>query len=144
MTQPIRSLIVDDNARSRRGLRALLGTVRLDSLVVPGADTLSKARFEVEVVGEATNGQEALNQMAECLPDVVLMDVRMPEMDGVEATRRIKSRWPDVKIVVLTLYTGNKSEALAAGADAFLVKGCTNKELFAAILNGEETQFVHG
>ena len=142
MAQPIRVLIVDDNARSRRGLRALLGTARLDSFAVSGTGALRKAKSEIEVVGEATNGQEAVCQVAECRPNVVLMDVRMPEMDGVEATRQIKTRWPDVKIVVLTLYTGNKTEALAAGADAFLVKGCPNKELFAAILNNEETQSV--
>ena len=142
MAQPIRVLIVDDNARSRCGLRALLGTARFSPLVEAGADTPNKARYEIEVVGEATNGQEAVHRVAECRPDVVLMDVRMPQMDGVEATRQIKNRWPDVKIVVLTLYTGYKTEALDAGADAFLVKGCTNKELFAAILNDVETQSV--
>jgi DNA-binding NarL/FixJ family response regulator len=68
------------------------------------------------------------------------MDARMPEVDGLEATRLIKNRWPGVKVVVLTLYATYRAEALAAGADVFLVKGCPNAELFAAILHNGEPQ----
>jgi DNA-binding NarL/FixJ family response regulator len=135
MTQPIRVLIVDDNARSRNGLRALLGTVRLSPPAAAKTGTQDEVWPEVEVVGEAANGREAVRQVAEHRPDVVLMDVRMPEMDGLEATRLIKNRWPGVKVIMLTLYTTFQTEALAAGADLFLIKGCPNEELLAAILN---------
>ena len=66
-------------------------------------------------------------------PDVVLMDVQMPVMDGLEATRRIKSRWPGVKVIALTMHAGYRAEALAAGADAFLLKGCSSDALQEAI-----------
>lgn len=118
MKQPVRILIADDRPRSRHGLRALLA-------IWP----------EVEVVGEAADGWEAMHRVAECHPDVVLMDARMPVMDGLEATRRIKNKWPKVKVIVLTLYTTYQTEALAAGADAFLIKGCADEELLAAILH---------
>jgi DNA-binding NarL/FixJ family response regulator len=71
----------------------------------------------------------------ECRPDVVLMDARMPVMDGLEATRLIKDRWPGVKVVVLTMYASYRADALAAGADAFLVKGCPAGERLGAILD---------
>jgi DNA-binding NarL/FixJ family response regulator len=140
MPQPIRVLIADDNARSRNGLRALLGTVRLKPSAALGRGVQDESWPEVEVVGEAANGHEAVRQVAKCRPDVVLMDARMPEVDGLEATRLIKNRWPGVKVVVLTLYATYRAEALAAGADVFLVKGCPNAELFAAILHNGEPQ----
>ena len=118
MGHSIRVLIADDHSRSRNSLRALLSTWA-----------------EVEVIGEAANGQEAVRRVGEWQPDVVLMDARMPLMDGFEATRLIKNRWPKVKIIMLTLYTGYQTEALAAGVDAFLVKGCPDEKLIATILN---------
>jgi len=138
MTKPIRVLIADDNTRSRNGLRALLGTVGLNLSVAFGRGGRNETGPEVEVVGEAIDGREAVRQVMERRPDVVLMDVRMPVMDGLDATRLIKNKWPGVKIVVLTLYATYRAEALAAGADAFLVKGCPNEELFAAILRNEK------
>jgi DNA-binding NarL/FixJ family response regulator len=114
----IQLLIADDRPRSRRGLRALLTTCP-----------------EIEVVGEAADGQEAVRFVEEQRPNVVLMDVRMPRMDGCEATRFIKDRWPEVKIVVLTMYATRRADALAAGADAFLVKGCPAEELLGTILS---------
>jgi CheY-like chemotaxis protein len=138
MARPVRVLIADDNVRSRNGLRALLGTARLAPAVVPSPDVRHQTRFEVEVVGEAVDGREAVRQVTECKPDVVLMDVRMPVMDGLDAARLIKNRWPGVKIILLTIYAAYRKEALAAGADAFLVKGCPNEELFAAILSSGE------
>jgi len=138
MPQPIRVLIADDNARSRSGLRALLDTVRLKPSVALGRGGRNENWPEVVVVGEAVDGQEVVHQVTSCRPDVVLMDVRMPVMDGLDATRLIKNKWPGVKVVMLTLYAAYRAEALSAGADAFLVKGCPNEELFAAILkNGE-------
>lgn len=104
--QRLRVLIADDRPRSRAGLRALLATYP-----------------EFDVVGEAADGREALRLAEECRPDVVLMDVRMPGMDGLEATRLIKTRWPEVKIIVLTMYSAYRAEALVAGADAFVSKG---------------------
>ena len=117
MIQHIRVLIADDRLSSRNGLKALLATQ-------PG----------IEIIGEAADGQEAVQLVEQCRPDVVLMDVRMPVTDGLEATRIIKDRWPEVKIIVLTMYPSHQAEALAAGADAFLVKGCSAEDLLEAIL----------
>jgi DNA-binding NarL/FixJ family response regulator len=114
----MRVLIADDRSRSRDGLRALLATWP-----------------EVEVVGEAADGQEAVRLVEERQPNVVLMDVRMLAMDGLEATRLIKDRWPEVRVVTLTMYASYRADALAAGADAFLVKGCPAGELLEAILD---------
>ena len=117
MGEQCKVLIADDSRRARLGLRALLAL-----------------RPEIEIVGEAANGEEALQSVRDGRPDVVLMDVRMPLMDGLEATRQIKGHWPQVRIVVVSLYASHRAEALAAGADAFLVKGCPAGELLAAIM----------
>jgi DNA-binding NarL/FixJ family response regulator len=119
MKQHTRVLIADDCPHSRDGLHALLVT-----------------QPEVEIVGEAADGQEAVRAVEECRPDVVLMDARMPVMDGLQATRLIKDRWPAVKVIVLTMYRSYQAGALAAGADAFLLKGFPAEELLEAILNG--------
>ena len=118
MEQRIQVLIADDRPRSRDGLKALLATWP-----------------EIEIVGEAADGREAVQLVEECRPDVVLMDARMPVVDGLEATRLIKDRWPEVKVIVLTMYRSYQADALAAGADAFLVKGCPAEELLEAILD---------
>ena len=116
----VRVLIADDRSRSRQGLRALLAT-----------------QSEISVVAEARNGQEALRLVEETRPDAVVMDARMPKMDGLAATRAIKERWPDVRVVVLTMYGSHRADALASGADAFLVKGCPAEVLLEAILERE-------
>jgi DNA-binding NarL/FixJ family response regulator len=118
MEQPTRVLIADDRPRSRSGLRAVLAL-----------------RPEIEIVGEAADGQEALRLVEECRPDVVLMDARMPVMDGVEGTRLIKERWPKIRVVVLTIHASYRADALAAGADQFLIKGCPVVDLMKAILD---------
>ena len=105
MTQGVRVLIVDDQPRARQSLKALLGTWSI-----------------IKTIREAANGTEALALVEESLPELVLMDIRMPKMDGLEATRRIKAKWPQVKIIVLSVYTEHTAEALAAGADAFVCK----------------------
>ncbi len=116
MAQLTRVLIVDDSARARVGLRHLLTTWP-----------------EIEVVGEAANGQDAVRLVAESRPDVVLMDLEMPVLDGVAATRLIKQQWPTVTVVVLTMYAARQAAALAAGADAFLIKGGTPERLLTAL-----------
>ena len=116
MAQSTRVLIVDDSVRTRDGLRALL-----------------TMRPEIEVVGEASNGQDAVRLVAECRPDIVLMDLHMPVLDGVQATQLIKQQWPAVTVVVLTMYAVDQSAALAAGADAFLIKGGAPERLLAAL-----------
>jgi len=117
MIERCKVLIADDNDRARVGLRALLAL-----------------RPEIEIVGEAADGEEAVQKVRDGRPDAVLMDARMPQMDGLEATRQIKSHWPQVRIVVVSMYASHRAEALAAGADAFLVKGCPAGELLDAIL----------
>jgi DNA-binding NarL/FixJ family response regulator len=119
MKQRVRVLIADDQIPTRDGLKTLL--------------TLSP---QVVVVGEAANGQDAVRLAAECHPDVVLMDVQMPVMDGLEATRCIKSQWPQVRVVVLTMYEAYETKALDAGADRFLLKGGPAQALQDAILVG--------
>ena len=100
---PIRVLVADDQRVVRDGLVLLLG-------LLP----------QVEVVGTAADGEEAVDQAAALRPDVVLMDLRMPRCDGVEATRRLREREPGIKVIVLTTYADDRSviEALRAGAAA--------------------------
>jgi DNA-binding NarL/FixJ family response regulator len=119
----IRVLIADDKRSARQGLKALLARIP-----------------EIEVVGEAADGQEAVDLTAVYHPDVVLMDVQMPKMDGLEATRRIKNQWPAVKIIILTLYSQHRHAALAAGADAFLLKGGTAESLWNTVLQAKGDQ----
>lgn len=114
--QRIRVLIADDQQLARRGLIALLA-------IWP----------EVEIVGEASNGREAVLLAEQFCPDVVLMDVRMPVMDGIAATWFIKHQWPTMRVIVLTLYGNHRGDALGAGADAFLIKGCPTEKLVEAI-----------
>ena len=115
----LRVLIVDDNATARSGLKALLESA---------AHTESK--FEIL---EAADGQAALQLTQELQPDIVFMDVQMPGLNGIEATHLIKQHWPDVKVVILTMYTVPQDEAEIAGADGFLLKGCPPEALFSAI-----------
>ena len=113
-----RVLVVDDQTVVRDGLVLLLG-------LLPG----------LEVVGSAANGEEALTLVAEHRPDVVLMDLRMPRVDGVEATHRIKAEYPAVQIVVLTTYSDDESvfAALQAGARGYLTKDAGADEIARAI-----------
>ena len=121
MKQPVQVLIADDRTQARDGLRSLLSTTP-----------------QVKVIGEARNGQEAVHLVEELQPDVVLMDAKMPEMDGIEATRLIKQQWPGVKVIVLTMHLAYRSSGLAAGADVFLIKGCPVEDLLEAILGTKE------
>ncbi len=118
MAETIRVLLVDDQRLMREGLRVLLE-------LEPG----------LEVVGEAGNGKEALEAYAALRPDVVLMDVRMPEMDGVEATRRLRERHPEARIIILTTFDDDAYvfEGLRAGALGYLLKDVSGGELAEAI-----------
>jgi DNA-binding NarL/FixJ family response regulator len=114
----IRVLAVDDQRVVREGLAMLLG-------LLP----------DVEVVGTAADGEEALALVAELRPDVILMDLRMPRMDGVEATRRLREADPAVKVVVLTTYADDRSviDALRAGALGYLTKDAGAAEIRQAL-----------
>ena len=116
--KPIRVLLVDDHAILRMGLASLLGT-----------------RKGIEVAGEAGNGEEGLRLALKLKPDVVLMDLMMPVMDGVEATRRLAAELPETKVVILTTFgtADGISHALAAGACGALMKDIKLPELVEAL-----------
>jgi DNA-binding NarL/FixJ family response regulator len=133
--QHVRVLIADDQPRARKALKALIATIGLDG-------RREDHQPEIEVVGEAGDGSEALRLVKEYQPDIVLMDIRMPGMNGLEATRLIKQNFRTVQVVVLTMYSSDRTDALAAGADAFLIKGCPSEELEHAIL-GSSTIVSH-
>ncbi len=122
----VRVLIVDDQRRVRDGLKALLAASSAGTPMCPA---------EIEVVGQAVNGLDAVRLAGELQPDVVMMDVRMPGMDGLEATRLIKARWPHIRVVLLTLYADERQQGLATAADAFLVKGCPTEELLRTLIS---------
>ena len=105
MAAQIRVLIADDQPRARQALRALLAT--WSSAIV---------------VGETGDGRDAARVALETVPDLALLDVRMPGMTGIEAAARIKSTCPATRVVVLSMYPDCEEQALAAGADAFLSK----------------------
>ena len=116
--QRIRVLIVDDHA-----------------IVRDGVSTLLALAGDIEVVGEAANGKEGLEKVGKLLPDVVLMDIAMPIMCGLEAIRRIRKSSPDVKIMVLTQYDDKEHvfPAIQAGANGFISKTSASSELTAGI-----------
>jgi DNA-binding NarL/FixJ family response regulator len=115
--QGLRLVIADDQQPVRRALAAVLAF----------------APRPVEVVGQAADGEEALRLVEALQPDVVVTDVNMPRMDGLEATRRIKSQWPQVRVVALTISASYRTAAINAGVDAFLLKGDSLDVLQAAI-----------
>jgi DNA-binding NarL/FixJ family response regulator len=120
--QRVRVLIADHLAHIRQSLQALLATWP-----------------EIEVVGMAANNVEMAQRVDEYQPDVVLLDIPTPAgLERLEAIHLIKSRWPQVRVVVLTMYTIYRAAALVAGADAFLLKGGPAEALRNAILNQTE------
>ena len=120
----IRLLIVDDHTVVRQGLSMLFGTVD-----------------DIEVVGTAEDGVLALNQVSALTPDVVLMDIGMPRLDGIEATRQIVTADPDARIVILTGDTDQTKvqQAVDAGALGYLLKDAEPEALFAAV----RTAYAH-
>jgi NarL family two-component system response regulator LiaR len=118
MSQAIRVLIVDDHTIVRKGIRALLAEIA-----------------GIEVVGEADNGQEAIAQAETLHPDVILMDLAMPKMDGIEATRQIKASQPESRILVMTSFAADDKvfPAIKAGALGYLLKESAPEDLVQAI-----------
>jgi DNA-binding NarL/FixJ family response regulator len=116
--EPIRILIVDDQRLMREGLRTLL---ELES--------------DLEVAGEAEDGQAALERYEAIDPDVVLMDIRMPRLDGVEATRRLRQRWPEARVIILTTFDDDAYvfDGLRAGALGYMLKDVSGQELAEAV-----------
>lgn len=116
--QPIRIFLADDHKLLRQSLRVLL-----------------EKEPDVAIVGEAGNGLKTLDQVEALAPDVVLMDISMPHLDGLEATRRIKKRHPDVKVLILSMHGDDQyvGQALRAGASGYLLKDASKDELLLAI-----------
>ncbi len=118
MNEPIRILIVDDQRLMRDGLRILL-----------------EMEPDLTVAGEAENGREAIAAYEKLKPDVVLMDIRMPEMDGVAAIRQLHHQWPDARVIILTTFDDDEFvfEGLRAGALGYLLKDVSADELADAV-----------
>jgi two-component system NarL family response regulator len=118
VAEPIRVLIADDHDRFRRGLRMVL-----------------EADEDIEVVAEAANGEEAVARVEELAPDVVLMDVRMPHQNGIEATRTIRGAFPSTRIVMLTVSDDEDDlfDAVKAGANGYLLKEVSIEEVADAV-----------
>ena len=130
----IRVLIADDQPRARRSLKALLTAMRWSH-----NSRGERSHGLIETVGEANDGQQTIDQVEALHPDVVVMELHRPKLDGMRAIRIIKSRWPDVRIVVLTMYATDRAVALESGVDAFLLKGCPTRELLDAVMPGMPT-----
>src|SRR5215469_15305755 len=116
--EPIRVLIADDHPLFRDGLRALLESVK-----------------DMQVAGEVATGEEALSEALALQPDIVLMDIKMPGMNGIEATRRILQASPHIRIIILTMFDDDESvfAAVRAGARGYLLKGAAQEETLRAI-----------
>jgi DNA-binding NarL/FixJ family response regulator len=104
-------------------------------IVCEGLEAILDADPEIEVIGVAHDGAEALDQIAKTLPDVVLMDLKMPGMNGIQATQKIKERHPDVKVLVLTTYGADEwvFDAIRSGAAGYLLKGTPRASLIEAV-----------
>ncbi|MFN2132042.1 MAG: response regulator [Anaerolineae bacterium] len=115
---PIRALVVDDQALIREGLAIILD-----------------AQPDIEVVGQAADGHEAIALASRLQPEVVLMDIRMPHLDGLAATREIKRRYPSIQILILTTYSEDELifEGIRAGASGYLLKDITRRQLADAV-----------
>lgn len=116
--EKIKVLVADDHTILRQGIKALLDN-----------------QEGIEVVGEAKDGREAIKTIEEVFPDVILMDIAMPGLNGLEATRRIKKKFPKIKVVVLTMHANEEYifQILKAGADGYLVKETAFQDLISAI-----------
>jgi DNA-binding NarL/FixJ family response regulator len=124
---PIKVLITDDHVFYREGVRALLSSVH-----------------EIEVIGEANNGDEAIAQTSELQPDVILMDLKMPGMNGIDATRHIHETHPKVGVLVITMFDDDDSvfAAMRAGARGYLLKDADKDEVVRAIVAVERGEAI--
>lgn len=111
-----RILLVDDHEVAREGLRRML-----------------EIEPDIKVVGEAANAEEALAQVEQISPEVIITDIQMPGTDGIGLTRQIRQQWPSCKVIMLTLYDEYLPQAVEAGASAYLVKGVKRNELLRTI-----------
>lgn len=129
MTDPIRVLICDDHAAFRQGLSMMLATDK-----------------SLEVVGEAADGLQAVAAVAKWQPDVVLMDLQMPHLNGLEATRRIVASSPHMRILILTMSDDPATvfHALQAGASGYILKGARKADVVRAIHNVYQSEVVFG
>lgn len=118
MSSPIRILVADDHPVVRDGLVAMLAT-----------------QNDFDVVAEASDGQETVEKAASFQPDVVLLDLEMPKLDGVEALRQLQHRYPEIRVIVFTAFDTDERilSAVQAGAQGYLLKGAPREELFRAI-----------
>lgn len=118
MTKIIRVIVADDHTIVRSGVRLML-----------------EAEADIEVVGEASSGREVVRQVSSLGPDVVLMDIGMPDMDGLEATRAIKGEHPDTQVLALTMHRSDEYlfEMLRAGASGYILKGANTEDLIHAV-----------
>ncbi len=116
MDEKLRLMIVDDNPHARKALSAFIST-----------------QDWLKVISEASNGDDAVRKIRDQSPDMILMDIQMPVMDGLKATQIIKEHWPRIKVVILTIYADYRLQAKQVGADAFLVKGCSMEEMTSTI-----------
>jgi two-component system response regulator NreC len=118
MSDRIRVLLVEDHTLVRKGIRSLL-----------------EAEADIEVAGEAENGHEALQKVQALNPQVVLMDITMPSLNGLEATRQIKKQYPHIHVLILTMHTDEEYifQVLQAGASGYLIKQAELRELVSAI-----------
>jgi DNA-binding NarL/FixJ family response regulator len=117
---PIKVFLADDHAVVRDGLRLLL-----------------EAQADITVVGEAADGRETVRQVKRLRPDVVIMDITMPELNGIEATRHIRGSCPATRVVILSMHANKEhiSRALQAGADGFVLKESAGKEVVEAVIS---------
>lgn len=126
---PVRLLVVDDHTLFRDGLRALFGSID-----------------DIDVVGEASDGEQAVAQAGALRPDIVLMDVQIPGVNGIEATRRILAAHPEVGVIVVTMLEDNDSvfAAMRAGARGYILKGADQDEMLRAIRSVAAGEAVFG
>ena len=115
---PIRVALVDDHALVRDGIKALL------AVMAP-----------LEVVGEAENGADAIEMVGRCQPDLLLVDISLQDMNGLELTRVLRSQYPSLKVLMLSMYDNNEyvSESVRAGASGYVLKNSPSREIIAAI-----------
>ena len=118
LPSPIRVALVDDHSLVRDGIRALLSVMA-----------------QLEVVGEAENGTDAIEMVGRCLPDLLLVDISLKDINGLELTRLLRSQYPSLKVLVLSMYDNNEyvSESVRAGASGYVLKNSPSREIIAAI-----------